>query len=278
MQCMFYGCSNLESLDLSSFNTSQVQDMTSMFWNCGKLITLDLRSFDAEQTMYSQWMLSGCNGLEQVKMPKNIKSDVELPAVTGSVWQDANNTICTTAHKNLSQSMSYTRVSDSKQETDNESETDKNPTDTQPKPEDSPQPTPESKPEETPEKTPEKSPEKSPEKTLEVNIPKAVGTKIMIGDASYTVTSSDVANPTVAFDGLSNTQAKAFTVPATITYENVTYQVTTVSLGKNVTALGKNTFKNYKKLTKITIKSSKLKSVGKNALKGIHAKCKIKFR
>ena len=45
---------------------------------------------------------------------------------------------------------------------------------------------------------------------------------------------------------------------------------------KGLKTIGKNTFKNCKKLKSLTIKSSNLKTVGKNALKGIHAKCKIK--
>ncbi len=48
------------------------------------------------------------------------------------------------------------------------------------------------------------------------------------------------------------------------------------TLGKGITELGGNAFKNCKKLGTITIKSMKLKKVGKNALKGIKATAKIK--
>ena len=37
---MFAGCSNLTSLDLSVFNTSQVTDMRGLFENCSKLTSL----------------------------------------------------------------------------------------------------------------------------------------------------------------------------------------------------------------------------------------------
>ena len=49
-----------------------------------------------------------------------------------------------------------------------------------------------------------------------------------------------------------------------------------ITLGKGVTEIGGNAFKNCKKLGTITIKSSKLKKVGRNALKGIKPTVKIK--
>jgi len=43
-----------------------------------------------------------------------------------------------------------------------------------------------------------------------------------------------------------------------------------------VTKLGSKAFYNSKKLNSIVIKSTKIKTVGKNAFKGIHKKAKIK--
>jgi surface protein len=45
MRSMFYGCSKLTSLDLSSFNTAKVTSMHSMFYGCSKLTSLVLSSF-----------------------------------------------------------------------------------------------------------------------------------------------------------------------------------------------------------------------------------------
>ena len=39
---MFRNCSELTSLDLSSFNTSQVSVMTEMFRKCSKLVTIEV--------------------------------------------------------------------------------------------------------------------------------------------------------------------------------------------------------------------------------------------
>ena len=49
-----------------------------------------------------------------------------------------------------------------------------------------------------------------------------------------------------------------------------------VVIGSQVTKIGANAFSGAKNLKTITIKSKSLKSVGKNAFKGIHKNCKIK--
>ena len=53
-------------------------------------------------------------------------------------------------------------------------------------------------------------------------------------------------------------------------------KVSSVTIGTNVTSIGKEAFKNCKKLTTITIQSTKLKTVGKNALNGIKSTAKVK--
>ena len=40
MSNMFYGCKSLSSLNLSSFNTEKVQDMSKMFIDCSSLQTI----------------------------------------------------------------------------------------------------------------------------------------------------------------------------------------------------------------------------------------------
>ena len=46
---MFYGCMELQFLDLTSFDTSKVTDMGSMFYDCSSLEFLDLTSFDTSK-------------------------------------------------------------------------------------------------------------------------------------------------------------------------------------------------------------------------------------
>jgi len=50
MMGMFDSCKSLKSLDLSSFNTSKVENMEGMFYLCENLTSLDISSFDTSQT------------------------------------------------------------------------------------------------------------------------------------------------------------------------------------------------------------------------------------
>ena len=101
------------------------------------------------------------------------------------------------------------------------------------------------------------------------------------GTASYEVTDSDVANPTVTYTGTTNSTAKTVTIPATITVDGISYKVTAiadsafkgnktitkVTIPKNVTTIGKNAFNGCKKLKTVTIGSS-VTSIGAYAFKG----------
>ena len=49
---MFYKCSSLESIDLSSFNTTNVTNMNHMFSGCSSLKSIDLSSFNSTKVTY----------------------------------------------------------------------------------------------------------------------------------------------------------------------------------------------------------------------------------
>ena len=68
MQEMFYGCTNLTSLDLSSFNTSNVTSMKEMFNNCNKLVTLNISNFDIDDATNMAWMFKNCSSLMHVNI------------------------------------------------------------------------------------------------------------------------------------------------------------------------------------------------------------------
>ena len=70
---MFDGCSSLKSIDLSSFNTTNVKDMSSMFWKCSSLKSLDLSSFNTTNVNNMLGMFYGCSSLkkENVKINKS---------------------------------------------------------------------------------------------------------------------------------------------------------------------------------------------------------------
>ena len=65
---MFYNCENLESIDLSSFNTSNVTNMSNMFYDCSKLENLDLSNFDTSNLTGYQYLLTGCYNLKTLDL------------------------------------------------------------------------------------------------------------------------------------------------------------------------------------------------------------------
>jgi surface protein len=58
MSGMFNKYSSLKSLDLSSFNTNNVNDMSFMFFNCSSLISLNLSSFNTNNVEFLFCFLS----------------------------------------------------------------------------------------------------------------------------------------------------------------------------------------------------------------------------
>ena len=57
MNNLFSNCKNLINLDLSSFNTINVIDMSEMFKSCKKIINLDLSSFNTNNIIEMSYIL-----------------------------------------------------------------------------------------------------------------------------------------------------------------------------------------------------------------------------
>ena len=68
MRCMFYHCSSLKSIDLSSFNTNNVTDMSYMFSNCSSLKSIDLSSFNTNKVTDMYAMFSNCSSLNSIDL------------------------------------------------------------------------------------------------------------------------------------------------------------------------------------------------------------------
>ena len=79
MSSMFWGCSSLKSIDLSSFNTNNVTDMIYTFDECSFLASLDLSSFNTNNVTNMSDMFYGCSSLkkENVKINKNEKKIIK---------------------------------------------------------------------------------------------------------------------------------------------------------------------------------------------------------
>lgn len=111
-----------------------------------------------------------------------------------------------------------------------------------------------------------------------------------VGGMKYKVLST--TSKTVSVVGLTKTtkKKKTITIKKTVKIMGVTFKITEignnafasckklnkVTIGTNVTKIGKKAFYKCSKLKNIVIRTKKLKSVGKNALKGINKKAVIK--
>ena len=131
-------------------------------------------------------------------------------------------------------------------------------------------------------------------------------------EASYQVIKGGLTGGTVSFTGTRSSKTHII-IPDTVTIDDITYKVTaiddnalknnrkvtkvtigkyvaaigkrafsgctklkTVTIGSGVRTIGAEAFQGCKKLKTLTVTSKKLTKVGKNALKGIHPKAKIK--
>ena len=74
---MFYSCFSLRSLDLSSFNTINVEDMFSMFNSCKSLVSLDLSSFNTTNVKNMKNMFYNCFSLRSLDLSSFNTSNVE---------------------------------------------------------------------------------------------------------------------------------------------------------------------------------------------------------
>ena len=60
---MFSNCINLKTLDVSSFNTINVNNMNYMFNGCSKLTTLNVSNFNTSKVTNMSYMFSSCQNL-----------------------------------------------------------------------------------------------------------------------------------------------------------------------------------------------------------------------
>ena len=65
---MFNGCSSLESINLSNFNTSKVKSMGSLFYKCSSLKKLDLSSFNTSRVTVMSNLFYYCSSLEKLNL------------------------------------------------------------------------------------------------------------------------------------------------------------------------------------------------------------------
>ena len=65
---MFYECTSLESMDLSAFNTINVNSMRYMLYDCFSLKSIDLSSFNTKNVIDMSFMFYKCSSLKSINL------------------------------------------------------------------------------------------------------------------------------------------------------------------------------------------------------------------
>ena len=72
MSHMFDGCKNVEQLNTENFDWTYVADLSYMFYNCAKIVKLDLARLEENNTALEfrkqlRCMFNGCDKLKEIK-------------------------------------------------------------------------------------------------------------------------------------------------------------------------------------------------------------------
>jgi len=65
---IFYECNKLLSIDLSNFNTKNINDISWMFYNCSSLTSLNLSNFNTNNVKYMSYMFYKCSSLTSLNL------------------------------------------------------------------------------------------------------------------------------------------------------------------------------------------------------------------
>ena len=87
MSSMFYYCESLNNLpDISKWNTTNVTDMSSMFYNCKSLNNLDLSFLNFKKINNINYMLYNCNNYKNLDLQEYYKSfNINTNNIFGSI-------------------------------------------------------------------------------------------------------------------------------------------------------------------------------------------------
>lgn len=110
MNRMFENCSSLVNLDLSGLNTSKVTDIGSMFYRCSKLVSLNLSGVDGSKWMNTIDIFNDCDALSIIQCPLNLQISIATPS--NMVWHLADGTEITEFPQHLSDSVTIFRDND----------------------------------------------------------------------------------------------------------------------------------------------------------------------
>ena len=76
MNCMFYKCTGLKSINLSNFDTSNVTNMRYAFRDCSALTSLNLSNFNTSKVTNMHYMFRNCTSLTSLDLSSFDTSEV----------------------------------------------------------------------------------------------------------------------------------------------------------------------------------------------------------
>ena len=78
MSYMFYGCSNLTKINLSSFDTESVNNMSYLFYDCSNLITIEPSLLKLKNVINMSSMFYNCSNLEKIELNFNTNNIINM--------------------------------------------------------------------------------------------------------------------------------------------------------------------------------------------------------
>jgi len=76
-ECLFFGCSDIDEIDASNLNTSNVNYMRYMFGYCSSLTSINLLHIDTSYVRYMNNLLEGCTSLNSLDLSSFDTSSVQ---------------------------------------------------------------------------------------------------------------------------------------------------------------------------------------------------------
>ena len=83
---MFEGCTKLQKIDISNFNSSKCENISKMFMNCKNITEIDMTNLDLKNLRnigFLFWRIKcidqifyGCNNLRVIKLNTNFNEEI----------------------------------------------------------------------------------------------------------------------------------------------------------------------------------------------------------
>ncbi len=100
---MFHECSKIKEINVSKFKTTNCENISFMFYHCSSLESIDMLNWDMKNINNITYLFGGCRNLKNIKMnfnnDKKLKFDgifgkskrVRLPEGGSFVWKKGTN-------------------------------------------------------------------------------------------------------------------------------------------------------------------------------------------